>query len=126
MLTDPRDLAQPVDAVKPDAPAMSVDREDGRVGKGGAFGGWLRGIIRLGLALALGYAALVLGLGLLYGAVTPVSTLMLGRWLTFQPVARDAVSLDTIAPASTEMARMAPVFMACRRRIAGSSSFASP
>jgi monofunctional glycosyltransferase len=92
-------LAQPVDAVKPDAPAMSVDREDGRVGKGGAFGGWLRGVIRLGLALALGYAALVLGLGLLYGAVTPVSTLMLGRWLTFQPVARDAVSLDTIAPA---------------------------
>src|SRR3954447_26880780 len=78
---------------------MSVDREDGRVGKGGAFGGWLRGVIRLGLALALGYAALVLGLGLLYGTVTPVSTLMLGRWLTLQPVARDAVPLDAITPA---------------------------
>lgn len=41
----------------------------------------------------------IFGLGLAYRVVTPVSTLMLGRWLTLQSVARDAVSLDAVAPA---------------------------
>ncbi|WP_430929560.1 monofunctional biosynthetic peptidoglycan transglycosylase [Methylobacterium tardum] len=41
----------------------------------------------------------VLTLALVYSAVMPPSTLMLGRWLTLQPVSRDAVSLSEIAPA---------------------------
>lgn len=35
----------------------------------------------------------------LYGFVPPVSTLMIGRWLTLQPVERQWTSLDAIAPA---------------------------
>ena len=42
---------------------------------------------------------LMLALALLYSAVTPPSTLMLGRWLTLQPVTREAVPLSGIAPA---------------------------
>ncbi|MDP4024854.1 monofunctional biosynthetic peptidoglycan transglycosylase [Methylobacterium sp. NEAU 140] len=42
---------------------------------------------------------LVLALALVYSAVTPPSTLMLGRWLSGQPVTRDAVPLSAIAPA---------------------------
>jgi monofunctional biosynthetic peptidoglycan transglycosylase len=37
-------------------------------------------------------------LTLLYTAVPPVSTLMLGRWLTLRPAARTAVSLDAVSP----------------------------
>jgi monofunctional biosynthetic peptidoglycan transglycosylase len=59
--------------------------------------------VRLGLGLVLGlvlaWVAAVLVLGLVYAAVPPVSTLMLGRWLTGQPVARTAISLAEIAPA---------------------------
>ncbi|MEH3146399.1 MAG: monofunctional biosynthetic peptidoglycan transglycosylase [Methylobacterium frigidaeris] len=43
--------------------------------------------------------ALVLALALVYRAVTPPSTLMLGRWLSGQGVSRDAVPLEAIAPA---------------------------
>jgi monofunctional biosynthetic peptidoglycan transglycosylase len=35
--------------------------------------------------------------GLLYGVVTPVSTLMLARWATGQPVERVAVPLDAVS-----------------------------
>ena len=58
----------------------------------------MRTVFRFVLTLVLGYVTLVLILGLAYGMVTPVSTLMLGRWLTLQSVARDAVPLDAIAP----------------------------
>jgi monofunctional biosynthetic peptidoglycan transglycosylase len=44
-------------------------------------------------------AAAILALGLLYSAVTPPSTLMLGRWIMGKPVARTAVLLEAIAPA---------------------------
>ena len=65
----------------------------------GGFGGLLRTVVRLAFALVFGFAVAVLVLGLTYRVATPVSTLMLGRWLTFQPVARDAVLLDAVAPA---------------------------
>lgn len=42
---------------------------------------------------------ILLTLALVYSAVTPPSTLMLGRWLTLQPVERQAVPLSRIAPA---------------------------
>lgn len=40
----------------------------------------------------------VLALVLLYGVVTPVSTLMLARWASGQPVERVAVPLDAVSP----------------------------
>jgi monofunctional biosynthetic peptidoglycan transglycosylase len=46
-------------------------------------------------------AGAVLALGLLvalYGVIHPPSTLMLGRWLTFQPVDRRWMPLDAISP----------------------------
>lgn len=55
----------------------------------------LVGLILLVPAIGL---VLVLALGLVYSAVTPPSTLMLGRWLTLQPVAREAVPLSGISP----------------------------
>ncbi|MGU3540113.1 monofunctional biosynthetic peptidoglycan transglycosylase [Methylobacterium sp. A54F] len=53
-----------------------------------------------GLVLLLPVIGLVLlvALALVYSAVTPPSTLMLGRWLTLQPVDRRAVPLEAIAP----------------------------
>jgi len=59
---------------------------------------FLRRVVQTGLTLILLWAAAVFWLGLLYWAVPPVSTLMLGRWLTLQPVTRDYVSLDSISP----------------------------
>ncbi|AWM85795.1 monofunctional biosynthetic peptidoglycan transglycosylase [Microvirga sp. 17 mud 1-3] len=59
---------------------------------------WLRRLVGLGLGLILLWAAAVFWLGLLYWGVPPVSTLMLGRWLTLQPVERTYVSLDEISP----------------------------
>ncbi len=47
---------------------------------------------------AIGFV-LTLTLALVYSAVTPPSTLMLGRWITLQPVDRQAVPLAAIAPA---------------------------
>lgn len=41
---------------------------------------------------------LLVGLSLLYGVVTPPSTLMLGRWLTLKSVEREAVPLAEISP----------------------------
>lgn len=59
---------------------------------------FLRRLVRIGLGLVLLWVGAVFWLGLLYWAVPPVSTLMLGRWLTFQPVQRDYVNLDEISP----------------------------
>ncbi|QFU17778.1 monofunctional biosynthetic peptidoglycan transglycosylase [Microvirga thermotolerans] len=59
---------------------------------------WLRRLVGLGLGLILLWAAAVFWLGLLYWGVPPVSTLMLGRWLTLQSVEREFVSLDEISP----------------------------
>lgn len=48
---------------------------------------------------ALVYVGAVVLLGLAYTAVTPVSTLMLGRWVTGRSVTRTPVSLDMVSPA---------------------------
>jgi monofunctional biosynthetic peptidoglycan transglycosylase len=50
-------------------------------------------------ALVLAAVAAVLLLGLAYRFVTPVSTLMAGRWATLQGAERTAVPLDAVAPA---------------------------
>lgn len=60
---------------------------------------WLRRLVRIGLGLILLWVAAVFWLGLLYWAVPPVSSLMLGRWLSLQPAEREFVSLDEISPA---------------------------
>ena len=70
----------------------------GRPRKPLTLGRLLRRFVQLGLTLILLWAAAVFWLGLLYWAVPPVSTLMLGRWMTLQPVTRDYVSLDSISP----------------------------
>lgn len=50
------------------------------------------------VALALFAIVTVLVLGLAYRFVPPVSTLMLGRWVTLRPVERIVVPLEGIAP----------------------------
>ena len=57
--------------------------------------GRLVGLVLLVPAIGV---VLLLALALVYSAVMPPSTLMLGRWLTRQPVAREAVPLSGIAP----------------------------
>lgn len=51
------------------------------------------------IALVLLGLATVLVLGLVYRVVTPVSTLMLGRWATLRGAERIAVPLDAVSPA---------------------------
>ncbi len=58
-----------------------------------------RRLVGFVLLLPAVLAVLTLVLALVYSAVTPPSTLMLGRWLTLQPVERVAVPLSQIAPA---------------------------
>ena len=50
------------------------------------------------LGLVGAWVGVVLLLTLLYTVVPPVSTLMVGRWLTLQGVERTAVTLDEISP----------------------------
>ena len=57
----------------------------------------MRRLIRLVVLLLLAYPALVLLLALLYLAVPPVSTLMLGRWLSGESVDRTYVPLSAIS-----------------------------
>lgn len=64
-------------------------------------GRWRRLVRRL-LLLALLIAVLPFALLALYGFVPPVSTLMIGRWLTLQPVERHWTPLQDIAPALTQ------------------------
>jgi len=59
----------------------------------------LRRAVGLVLLLPAILVVLLLTLALVYSAVTPPSTLMLGRWLTLQPVEWQAVPLARIAPA---------------------------
>jgi len=66
---------------------------------GGDGAGWLRRAFGFVAAALFFLIAAILALGLAYRFVTPVSTLMLGRWATLQPVERAAVPLDGISPA---------------------------
>lgn len=58
-----------------------------------------RRVLRAVLLVPVMAVVLVLVLALVYRALTPPSTLMLGRWVTLQPVSRIAVPLEAIAPA---------------------------
>ncbi|MDO9429323.1 MAG: monofunctional biosynthetic peptidoglycan transglycosylase [Methylobacterium sp.] len=53
------------------------------------------GLVLLLPALALGF---LLAMALVYSAVTPPSTLMLGRWAVLKPVDRQSVALAAISP----------------------------
>jgi monofunctional biosynthetic peptidoglycan transglycosylase len=65
---------------------------------GGEAANWLRRVVRLAIASVLAAIVAILVLGVVYRFVPPVSTLMLGRWATFQPVDRIYVPLSAIAP----------------------------
>ncbi len=58
----------------------------------------LRRAVAAILALGLLYVALVFVLGLAYAVLTPVSTLMLARWLALKPVERIVAPLEEISP----------------------------
>lgn len=79
----PQAQAESVPVPAPVSPAAAVRRR--RLWRIGGF-----------VALALLVAPFVLTL--VYAVVPPVSTLMLARWLTLQPVTRDWVAFDAIAP----------------------------
>lgn len=57
--------------------------------------GWLRRLLQVALIVI----AIPLGLSLIYIFVPPVSTLMLARWVTLQPVTRIWTPIDSISPA---------------------------
>lgn len=56
------------------------------------------GMMRRIALVLVGLAVLPFVLTLVYAVVPPVSTLMIGRWVTFQPVSREWVPLDEISP----------------------------
>ncbi|MCP8938900.1 monofunctional biosynthetic peptidoglycan transglycosylase [Alsobacter sp. SYSU M60028] len=69
----------------------------GARGTGGV--GWrLRRVLRWAFYAVLAIVALVLALSVAWRFVPPVSTLMLGRWLTFQSVDRSWTPLGRISP----------------------------
>lgn len=57
----------------------------------------LRRLVSLAYLVPLGLAALYLGLAIVYSQTHPPSMLMLGRWVTGQPVDRRWVPLDDIS-----------------------------
>ena len=61
--------------------------------------GWARGLLRSFYALIALLLVIPLALVILYRFVPPVSTVMMLRWVTFQPVSRTFVPLGAIAPA---------------------------
>lgn len=73
----------------------------GRAGStagGSAVGSWIRRALRWAGWTALGLGVLLVGLIVLYRVVHPPSTLMLGRWLTWQDVDRRWLALDSMSP----------------------------
>ena len=72
--------------------------EEGPVRTGLTAGRVVRGILRIGFALAALWIATVILLGLAYLVVPPVSSLMIGRIVTGRPAERTFVSLDAISP----------------------------
>ncbi len=57
-----------------------------------------RRLTALVLLVPMALVVVFLTLALVYSAVSPPSTLMLGRWLTLQPVDRRAVPLEAVSP----------------------------
>nr|WP_280960116.1 monofunctional biosynthetic peptidoglycan transglycosylase [Enterovirga rhinocerotis] len=72
--------------------------------------------MRLALIAILAYPALVLVLGALYIAVPPVSTLMVGRWLTLRGAERTYVPLSAMAPILPAAAIASEDARFCRHR----------
>jgi len=72
--------------------------EEGPVRTGLTAGRVLRGLLRVGFALVALWIATVVGLTLAYTVLPPVSTLMLGRYLTGRSVERTFVGLEAISP----------------------------
>ena len=58
----------------------------------------MRRAIRIILLTVLALVLLPYVLAPLYAAGHPVSTLMIGRWLTGQPVTREWIDIDAMAP----------------------------
>ena len=71
-------------------------------------------VLRLGLALAIAAPTVVVALLLLWRVAPPVSTLMLGRYVTGKPVERVWVPLERIAPALTAAVIMSEDGQFCR------------
>jgi monofunctional biosynthetic peptidoglycan transglycosylase len=60
---------------------------------------FVRGAIWAIVILVLAYVGMIVVLGLAYAGAAPVSTLMLGRWLSGRSVTRAAVPLELVSPA---------------------------
>jgi monofunctional biosynthetic peptidoglycan transglycosylase len=63
----------------------------------GGLAAILTGVLRWTIGLFLGWLALVIVLMIVYAYVPPVTTLMLGRWVTLQPVHRQALPLAAMS-----------------------------
>lgn len=74
-----------------------ADGNEGRRRRGSGRG-WPRRLLMGAVVAAIGLAVLFAALVGLYGISHAPSTLMLGRWLTFQDVDRRWVGLDAISP----------------------------
>jgi monofunctional biosynthetic peptidoglycan transglycosylase len=72
--------------------------EEGTVRTGLTAGRLVRGLFRAAFALLALWVAAILVLTLAYAVLPPVSTLMLGRWLTGEAVERRFVGLEAVAP----------------------------
>lgn len=79
-----------------------VERIDSDTAPGARRGGIVRrvgrGLVRLAWRTALVLVVALVALTLVATAITPVSTLMIGRWATLQPVNRTVVPLEAISP----------------------------
>jgi monofunctional glycosyltransferase len=71
-------------------------------------------VLRLGLAVAIAAPVILFALILLWRVAPPVSTLMLGRYVTGKPVERTWVPLERIAPALTAAVIMSEDGQFCR------------
>jgi monofunctional biosynthetic peptidoglycan transglycosylase len=60
---------------------------------------FVRGAIWAIVILVLAYVGMIVVLGVAYAGAAPVSTLMLGRWLSGRSVTRAAVPLELVSPA---------------------------
>lgn len=92
-----------------------VEGSGSRRGRGGARG-VVRRVLRAATWLAGSLVALVVALTLLWAFVPPVSTLMLGRWLTLQEVDRRWQPLERLSPRLAASVLMAEDARYCQHR----------
>lgn len=84
--------------------------------RGRPAGRWFRRTAKAVGWLMAGAVAALVGLTLLWAAVPPVSTLMLGRWVTLQDVDRRWVPLDRISPRLVASVLMSEDARYCQHR----------